>query len=156
MASNNYDLVKKYDFREIVIDRQYESGLPNVNCEETKIQQVILNLLKNGAQAMAGYNNKKKRPKFIIRFLQDRDVIRIEIEDNGPGMNEVTRKRVFEPFFSTKDVGVGTGLGLSISYFIITENHGGSMAVESGPGKGTKFIIRIPIEKRACKMSEVS
>ena len=145
LASNDYDLKKKYDFRQILIERQYEPGLPAVNCEETKIQQVILNLLKNGAQAMAEQNIREVRPKFIIRTSLDGDMVRIEVEDNGPGMNETTRKRAFEPFFSTKDVGVGTGLGLSVSYFIISENHGGSMTVESELGKGTKFVIRLPI-----------
>jgi signal transduction histidine kinase len=71
----------------------------------------------------------------------------MEIEDNGPGMDEAIRKRVFEPFYTTKPVGEGTGLGLSVSYFIITENHGGKIAVESQPGKGTKFIIRLPLNR---------
>ena len=73
--------------------------------------------------------------------------MQIEIEDNGPGINEEIRKRLFEPFFTTKPVGVGTGLGLSVSYFIIAENHGGELTVESQPGSGTKFIIRLPIER---------
>lgn len=68
----------------------------------------------------------------------------MEIEDNGPGMDEATRKRVFEPFFTTKLAGVGTGLGLSVSYFIITENHNGEMWVESAPGRGSTFSIRLP------------
>lgn len=69
----------------------------------------------------------------------------IHIEDNGPGMDETTRKRIFEPFFTTKDVSKGTGLGLSVSYFIIVEDHGGEMEVESIQGIGTKFIICLPI-----------
>jgi signal transduction histidine kinase len=60
-------------------------------------------------------------------------------------MDEGVRRRIFEPFFTTKPVDSGTGLGLSISYFIITENHGGQMDVNSTPGKGTEFIIRLPI-----------
>lgn len=63
------------------------------------------------------------QPRFTIRtrFEKERQMVRIEIEDNGPGMDEVTRERIFEPFFTTKPVNVGTGLGLSVSYFIITE-----------------------------------
>jgi signal transduction histidine kinase len=61
-------------------------------------------------------------------------------------MDKKTCKRVFEPFYTTKPVGVGTGLGLSVSYFIITENHGGEMSVESTPGSGANFIIRLPFE----------
>ncbi len=88
-------------------------------------------------------------PRFTLRtYLDDtRKMACIEIEEIGPGMGEATRRRIFEPFFTTKPVGVGTGLGLSVSYFIITENHGGELAVESHPGSGTTFIIRLPLEK---------
>jgi signal transduction histidine kinase len=91
---------------------------------------------------------KKEKPGFILRVSRQENMAQVEIEDNGPGMDETTRKRVFEPFFTTKGVGTGTGLGLSVSYFIITENHGGTMRVESMPDKGTKFIIRLPIERK--------
>ncbi len=83
---------------------------------------------------------------FTLRLIQSGpEYIRIEIEDNGPGMEESVRKRVFEPFFTTKPVDVGTGLGLSVAYFIITENHGGTMKVESNIGIGTCFIIELPV-----------
>jgi signal transduction histidine kinase len=72
----------------------------------------------------------------------------VDIEDNGPGMDEKTCKRVFEPFFTTKAVGLGTGLGLSVSYFIVTEHHGGSITVSSTPGQGTCFSIRLPLQGR--------
>ena len=109
-----------------------------------QIQQVLLNILRNGAQAMQDAGTAS--PRFIVRTRFDKEpsMVCLEIEDNGPGMDEITRKRAFEPFFTTKPVGVGTGLGLSISYFIITENHGGELAVESRPGSGAKFIIRLP------------
>jgi len=68
----------------------------------------------------------------------------VEIEDNGPGMDEYVRKRIFEPFFTTKDVDIGTGLGLSVSYFIVTNNHGGTMEVKSQKDKGAAFIIKLP------------
>jgi signal transduction histidine kinase len=72
-------------------------------------------------------------------------MVRIEVDDNGTGMHEDVRKRVFEPFFTTKAEGIGTGLGLSVSYFIVTENHGGTMEVASRIGRGTTFIIRLPL-----------
>jgi len=89
-------------------------------------------------------------PRFILRLAHEKetDQVRFEIEDNSPDMDEATRKRVFEPFYTTKPVSVGTGLGLSVSYFIITENHGGEMRVESAPGEGTTFIIRLPLERK--------
>ncbi|MCP4693368.1 MAG: histidine kinase, partial [Desulfobacterales bacterium] len=133
LAATDYDLKKRYDFKKIKVRKEYEDNLPPAPCESAKIQQVLLNLLRNGSQAMqdAGIEN----PGFIVRtrFEEKRGMVRIEIEDNGPGMDEATRKRVFEPFFTTKPVGVGTGLGLSVSYFIITENHRGEMTVESRP-----------------------
>ena len=148
LAATDYDLKKHQDFKLIDIKREYENDLPYVSCEAAKIQQVILNILRNGAQAMQE-NTDQKKPShntFTLRLINevDKKNVRIEIEDNGPGMDEVTRKRVFEPFFTTKPLGTGTGLGLSVSYFIITEDHGGEMSVESSPGQGTKFIIRLP------------
>jgi signal transduction histidine kinase len=147
LASSDYDLKKKYDFRKIEILREYESNLPEVPCEKTEIQQVILNLLKNAAESMAQQNERGDQPRITLRTSKEDDTVRIEVEDNGSGMNEAIRRRIFEPFFTTKDVGAGTGLGLSISYFIITENHGGTMEVKSAPGEGTKFIIHLPLKK---------
>ena len=145
LASTDYDLKKQYDFKAIKIIREYSAELPDVLCESTKIQQVFMNIFKNGAEAMQEGNTE--HPQFTLRTQLDPDPKRIviEIEDNGPGINETTRRRIFEPFFTTKPVGVGTGLGLSVSYFIVSENHRGEMSVESELGKGTRFIIRLPI-----------
>lgn len=152
LASKDYDLKKKYDFRYIEILREYHPDMPAVWCERTKIQQVFLNLLKNGAQAMAEKRagNEGEPSRFILRVMPENNgnTARIEIEDNGPGMDAVTKKRIFEPFFTTKDIGSGTGLGLSVSYFIITQNHRGTMTVASSPGKGTTFVIRLPVENK--------
>lgn len=146
MASSDYDLKKKYDFRSIQIDRKYDTELPAIKVIETEIEQVFLNLFKNAAQAMAEKTFDDKSPKITIRTLLEEDWIRIEVQDNGPGIDNMTQKRVFEPFFTTKNVGTGTGLGLSVSYFIIAKNHKGEFFVESSPNTGTKFIIRLPID----------
>ena len=147
LASNDYDLKEEYDFRKIDIIREYDNTVPEVVCEGSQIQQVIFNLLKNGAQAMTKRSQGEDPPRFILLVMRHNGMARIEIQDNGPGMDEATCKRVFEPFFTTKAAGIGTGLGLSVSYFIITQNHGGTMAVESTPGKGTRFIICLPLER---------
>ncbi|MDM8521867.1 PAS domain S-box protein [Desulfococcaceae bacterium HSG8] len=158
LASTDYDLKKQYDFKTIDIVKEYDSDLPLVPCEDTKIQQVLLNVLRNGAEAMQEETGndengirKGKKPCFILRLAHEKEAgsLRIEIEDNGPGMDEAVRKRIFEPFFTTKPVGEGTGLGLSVSYFIITENHGGEMSVKSVPGEGTTFIISLPVERKS-------
>ena len=147
LAATDYDLKKQYDFKRIEIRKMFDNSLPAVPCEGAKIQQVLLNLFRNAAQAMTEAGLKSPRISIRTRFGSQGRMAVMEIEDNGPGMDEATRRRVFEPFFTTKPMGVGTGLGLSVSYFIITENHRGEMEVESRPGAGTKFIIRLPIER---------
>ncbi len=150
LAVTDYDLKKQYDFKMIKIIKEYEENLPSLPCEGAKIQQVLLNILRNGAQAMqAEKSDKDAVPCFILRLYVETqtNMLKIEIKDNGPGMDKATQSRIFEPFFTTKPVGVGTGLGLSVSYFIITQNHGGTMDVESTLGKGSAFIIRLPLEQ---------
>ena len=148
LATTDYDLKKEYDFKTIKIIREYEDDLPYVPCEASKIQQVFLNILRNGAQAMHENPNKKGASQFTLRMAHEKEtkMFRIEIEDNGAGMDEETQKRIFEPFFTTKAVGEGTGLGLSVSFFIISENHKGILEVESELGQGANFIIRLPLE----------
>ncbi|MBF0201668.1 MAG: hypothetical protein HQK66_10215, partial [Desulfamplus sp.] len=147
LAASDYDLKKKYDFKNINIIKRFQDNIPPVPCDPVKIQQVLFNVFKNGAQAMALSPDTGHPPCFTItlKILEKPWEIELSIEDNGPGMDEETRRHIFEPFFTTKPVGMGTGLGLSVSYFIITENHGGSMTVTSVPGKGTKFVIRLPV-----------
>jgi len=148
LASKDYNLKKRYDFRDIQIVREYDSATPEVPCEPSEIQQVLLNILRNGAEAMWETKGTGDPPRFILRIRPDNDMVRIEIEDNGPGMDEDVRRRVFEPFFTTKDVGVGTGLGLSVSYFIVSDNHGGTISVDSVRGSGSTFIIRLPFQRQ--------
>jgi PAS domain S-box-containing protein len=151
LAGSDYDLKKKYDFRQIEIVREYEPDAPMVVCRSSKIQQVFLNILRNAAEAMQEHRARSmahgvetETTRFTLRVMREGDMVRVEIEDNGPGVDEATRKRVFEPFFTTKAPGVGTGLGLSVSYFIIAEEHRGTLSVESNPGGGARFIIRLP------------
>ncbi len=148
LAAHDYDLKKNYDFRRIKIQKDFSADVDKVSCVATEIEQVILNLLRNAAQAMAGQEGAGDGPKIILRLYRRDAMAVIEVEDNGPGMADRALKRVFEPFFTTKEVGVGTGLGLSVSYFIITNNHGGTMEVISEQGKGARFIIRLPISDR--------
>jgi PAS domain S-box-containing protein len=146
LASHDYDVKKSYDFRRIVIRRDFDAPSDLVFCDPTAIEQVLLNLIKNAAQAMST-NPKQETPQMITLRLRDEgDWVRLEVEDNGPGISEEVTRRLFEPFFTTKPAGVGTGLGLAVSYFIITEQHHGSLQLESAPGRGARFILRLPRE----------
>ncbi len=147
LAGSDYDLKKKYDFKQIEIVRDYDPNLGVVYCDRTEIEQVFLNLIKNAAQAMAEGGRPPHR--LALRTRQEGGYAHIEIEDNGPGMDEKTQRRVFEPFFTTKPPGIGTGLGLSVSYFIVTEQHKGTITVSSAPGKGACFVIRLPFHGRS-------
>ena len=145
LASSTFEFKTSFRFEEITITRDFSPELPKVPCSPIEIQQVILNLLRNASQAIALETPPIKSPSIIITLKHTEDSVIIEIADNGAGMEESVRTRIFEPFYTTKKVGQGTGLGLSVSYFIITEHHEGRIEVESTPGKGTRFIIYLPL-----------
>ncbi len=144
LANSDYNLKKQYDFKRIRIIKDYDPNLTRVTCDKTEIEQVVLNLIKNAAQAISSATTPT--PTITLRTRREQNYARIEVQDNGPGMEEKIRKRVFEPFFTTKEVGVGTGLGLSVSYFIITDQHRGTLSVSSKPGEQTRFVIRLPLK----------
>ena len=143
IAANDYDLKKTYDFKKITIIKEYQPNLPSVPCDRTEIEQVLLNLIKNAAHAMAGQEDPTRQCIFL-RTSDEGGWVRIEVEDTGPGMTEEVQRRVFEPFFTTKPIGFGTGLGMSVSYYIITEQHKGTIRVDSILGEGSRFVIRLP------------
>jgi len=153
IAAADFDLMRQYDFKNIEIVREYAAGKVLVPCSATEVQQVIYNLLGNAAQAMAGHPNPAHPPKLILRVYGDELHGVVEIEDNGPGMSEEVRKRVFEPMFSTKTPGEGCGLGLSIAYFIIVNTYRGEIQVKSAEGRGTSFVVRIPLEAKSAKLA---
>ncbi|MCK4621823.1 MAG: PAS domain S-box protein [Desulfuromonadales bacterium] len=143
LAASDYDMKHHYDFRTIRIVRDFQP-VPDVPCEPGQIQQVILNLLKNAAQAFA---RKSEDAEIRVRIFMQAEQVCLQVEDNGPGMDETTRKRVFEPFYTTKEVGIGTGLGLSVAYFIVVENHRGRLTVTSKPGEGSCFSLYLPLKR---------
>jgi len=147
LASHDYDPKGSYDFRRIRIKRESAGDSDEIYCDEMAIEQVFLNLLRNAAQAMAA-NPEAAPPEITLRVTGQGPGVSVEVADNGPGMDEEVSRRLFEPFFTTKPVGIGTGLGLSVAYFIVTEQHRGSMQVESEPGRGTRFIVNLPREGR--------
>lgn len=135
-------------FRRISLVREYSDVPVRGVWDKGKILQVLLNILKNGAQAMKGHSSNRDggyQPRFILRTytLESRGFI--EIEDNGPGIPDSIRDRIFDPFFTTKQAGEGTGLGMSISYAIVREDHRGDLRVESDGVSWTRFILELPL-----------
>ncbi|MEJ2108278.1 MAG: response regulator [Acidiferrobacteraceae bacterium] len=146
LAMTDYNLKQKYDFREIEIVREMAPDLPKVLCDGQRIQQVVLNLVRNAAQGlkkgkqMAAQAPKDKayRPRLTLRtaLIKDehedqnvrfpsRQMVRLEVADNGPGLPEATQAQLFEPFFTTKDEGEGTGIALTSATAIADELDGG-------------------------------
>jgi signal transduction histidine kinase len=121
----------------VVVERKY-GELPAVECVRSQIDQVLLNILANAAQAITGPGT------ITIETRREDGWAVVGIRDTGPGIAPDGIGRVFDPFFTTKPVGEGTGLGLSISYEIV-KKHGGEIAVESRPGEGATFTVRLPV-----------
>ncbi len=149
LAATDYDLKKKHDFKSIDVVREYAPDMPKTPCEPQKIQQVLFNLLKNAADALHEAKlsgvMENRTPCIVVRTFRDGKHAVMEVEDNGLGMDPTIESHVFEPFYTTKQVGKGTGLGLSICYFIIVDNHGGRIDVSSQLGSGTRFSIYLPL-----------
>jgi len=146
LARKDYSLERGYNFNSIVVRQTCPEDIPRLYCSKSKLTQVLFNLLKNSAEAMAEAKTSNPRIDSIIEY--DNEKIDLTIKDNGPGMMPHVREKIFEPFYTTKGRKKGTGLGLSISYFIITENHKGFMSVESSPGKGAAFYLQLPLEPK--------
>jgi two-component system NtrC family sensor kinase len=149
-------LKAKPDRPAIQIVKEY-GDLPPVECYAGSLNQVFMNILSNAIDALNQHNKKrspdeiKNQPSVITVRTQvmNRDLVRISIKDNGPGIGIDVMGQLFDPFFTTKPVGEGTGLGLSISYDIVVQKHGGELRCCSEPGQGAEFAIEIPIRQNS-------
>jgi signal transduction histidine kinase len=126
----------------IKVVRDYGTGVPSIDAYAGELNQVWTNLIDNAVDAMDGAGTLK------IATRTDGDDVVVEIGDTGPGMSPQVAARAFEAFYTTKDVGKGTGLGLDIAQRIVVERHGGTMTIDSRPGK-TLLRVRIPVRPRA-------
>ncbi len=122
---------------------ELDPELPDVMAAGGEINQVVLNLLVNAAQAIKE-QERSELGQIIVKTDFNDEWVFCRISDNGPGIKPENLERIFDPFFTTKPVGKGTGLGLNISYDIITKKHHGSLIVESELGVGTTFVISLP------------
>ena len=149
LASVDYDLRRSYDFRNVELVREMTTDLPFVICDGQQIQQVVLNLARNAAQAMAEKGaglGPEYSPRLILRTQLGDGYVRLEVEDNGPGITKDVLPLLFEPFFTTKEVGEGTGLGLWLSWSIVVERHHGRIWAEGGEEGGARFIVELPFQ----------
>ncbi len=143
IAENDINLKKRFSSENLIIEKNFSESLPQIDCDFTQIQQVLLNLIKNSVESMS----ETKNPKLILELKAQGSSVLMSVEDNGHGMTEDVVRRVFEPFFTTKNPGEGTGLGLPVSYFIIKEGHQGNISVSSVPNQWTRFEISLPMEQ---------
>jgi signal transduction histidine kinase len=130
---------------EISLIKEY-AGIPEVDCYAGKLNQVFMNLINNSIYAILNdpLKDQKNDSTITISTENYEDLICIKIKDNGMGMDEQTKAKLFDPFYTTKPVGDGTGLGMSITYSIINDMHNGSVEVESEKNVGTTIIIKLP------------
>jgi signal transduction histidine kinase len=120
--------------------------IPKVECHVDEINQVLLNVIINAAQAIKAGEYGEKR-NVTVRTRSGHNEVVCEISDEGTGIPGDLADKIFDPFFTTKEIGKGTGLGLSISYDIVVNRHGGELSVTSTPGKGSTFTIKLPVRR---------
>jgi two-component system, NtrC family, sensor kinase len=129
----------------------FEENLPKINVVSQDFGRVILNLINNAFYAVGKRENEIKdtgesfKPMVVVSTQNINNQIVIKIKDNGTGMPEATKAKIFQPFFTTKPTGEGTGLGLSLAYDIVTKGHGGTIDVRSAENEGTEFTIKLPL-----------
>ncbi len=129
------------------VETDLDPNLPLVRCLRDEVNQVVLNLIVNGAHAIDAVvvGGSKGKGTIRIETTHDGGWAEIRVTDTGCGIPEKARDRVFDPFFTTKPVGKGTGQGLAIAYSVIVEKHRGEISFETELGRGTTFIVRLPV-----------
>jgi two-component system NtrC family sensor kinase len=125
---------------QVRIERCYGSEIPPLLLDEKKIRQVLINLIMNARYAVG----RQGTIRIETELNEDRSSVLVRVIDDGCGIEKKNLNRIFDPFFTTKPTGQGTGLGLSVSYGIV-HNHGGEITVESTPGEGSTFTLKLPL-----------
>ncbi|MEM8485710.1 MAG: MHYT domain-containing protein [Bacteroidota bacterium] len=130
------------------IDLQLDPALPEVPCHPGELNQVFLNIMVNAAHAIepSVEANNGQKGKITLRTRATDEFVEVQIQDSGSGIPVHARQKIFDPFYTTKDVGKGTGQGLAIAHAVVTEKHGGNIFFETEIGQGTTFFIQIPLQ----------
>jgi len=129
--------------RPVAVEAELPDELP-IKGNSGQIHQVFVNLVQNAVDAMSGVDN----PRIVVAGKIDGDTVMVSVCDNGPGIDKEEADKIFEPFYTTKEVGEGTGLGLWISYGIVQE-HGGDIEIDQGPDGGARFVVTFPAVETA-------
>jgi two-component system NtrC family sensor kinase len=132
-------LIARAQLRNVDIEKRL-GDVPSITCSPSQVNQVLLNILSNAAQAI-----DKPRGRIIVTTRAAPGAVIVDIEDNGKGITPEALPKIFDPFYTTKEVGKGTGLGLSIAYKIVAQ-HGGRIDVRSVVGEGTTVSVMLPVE----------
>ena len=129
---------------------ELDPTLPPVRCFASEINQVVLNLVVNAAHAIADVVRQKPGAKGLITIRTRRldDWAEIQVADTGTGIPEAIRERIYDPFYTTKDVGKGTGQGLTIAHDTVVNRHGGSIHFQTEMGRGTTFFVHLPLNSK--------
>jgi signal transduction histidine kinase len=138
-------LVAQHEYKHVASVEKQLGELPSVKCNVSELNQVFLNLIVNAAHAIQESGKDPSQGRISIETSVDGEFVCIAIGDNGCGIRAEISHKVFDPFFTTKPVGRGTGQGLSIAYATVVTHHGGTLTFNSEAGRGTTFIVRIPI-----------
>lgn len=138
--------IARHEYKDVAGIETDLQELPRVPCYLSELNQVFLNLIINAAHAIESAQQRSDRQGVIrVQTRFDKGAACISIGDNGTGIPEAIRDRIYDPFFTTKEVGKGTGQGLAIAHNIVVEKHGGTLTFESEVDRGTTFVIRLPL-----------
>jgi len=149
LAIENTLVVSKNEWKLVArVEHIADENLPQPECFSGDINQVFLNLIVNGSHAIEakGLENPLETESITIKTYAEDGYVCVAVSDTGTGMTDEVKSRVFEHFFTTKEVGRGTGQGLSLAYQIVVEKHGGQLLVDSVPGKGSTFTVKLPYQ----------
>jgi signal transduction histidine kinase len=145
--------LKANEFRPAIEVIKHYGEIPQIECYVGQLNQVFMNILANAIDALEEVTQKRsieniKTNQITIctQLTDDPQLVQLRIQDNGIGMSQEVKQRIFDNLFTTKDIGKGTGLGLAIAYQIVTEKHNGLLDVNSTPGQGTEFLVTLPVK----------
>ncbi|MEY4549759.1 MAG: hypothetical protein RL685_5954 [Pseudomonadota bacterium] len=144
-AIENTLVMAHNEYKTVAVARTCLGDLPPVRCIISQINQVLLNLIVNAAHAIGGAGRETMGAITVTSVASD-GVAEVSISDDGGGIPEAIRHKIFEQFFTTKEVGRGTGQGLALARQIVIDHHGGTLTFSSEVGKGTTFTLRLPID----------